>query len=126
MVLDALNAVDHWLTTQPTLVGAVPESAASVAVAHQVCAQDVTRTPDGTPTLRQGVAEERRISVEDGEMRHGRKSRSLLIDGYKRHIVRDLDSGLIPVVGVTAANVPEASVTDSIVADLEAQGLRVC
>jgi hypothetical protein len=56
------------------------------AVAHQVCAQDVTLTPDGLPTLRQGVAENRRMSVEDGEMRHGRKSRSLLIDGYKRHV----------------------------------------
>ena len=121
MVLDALNAVDHWLTTQPTLVGAVPESAASVAVAHQVCAQDVTRTPDGTPTLRQGVAEERRISVEDGEMRHGRKSRSLLIDGYKRHVLRDLDSGLVVAVGVTPANVPEANVTEAIETDLAAQ-----
>jgi transposase len=121
MVLDALNAVDHWLATQPTVVGAVPESAARVAVAHQVCAQDVTRTPDGTPTLRQGVAEDRRISVEDGEMRHGRKSRSLLIDGYKRHVLRDLDSGLVVAVGVTPANVPEASVTEAIETDLAAQ-----
>ena len=47
----------------------------------------------GTPTLRQGVAADRRISVEDAEMRHGRKSRSLLVDGYKRHVLRDLDSG---------------------------------
>jgi Transposase domain (DUF772) len=114
IVLDALNAVDHWLATQPAPVEAAPEVAASMAVAHQVCAQDVTRTPDGTPALRQGVAEERRISVEDGEMRHGRKSRSLLIDGYKRHVLRDLDSGLVVAVGVTPANVPEASVTDAI------------
>jgi transposase len=77
------------------------------------------------PTLREGVAPERRISVEDGEMRHGRKSRSLLVDGYKRHILRDLESELIPVVGVTAANAPEASVTDSIAEDLKTQGLRV-
>ena len=27
--------------------------------------------------------------------RHGRKSRSLLVDGYKRHVLRDLDSRLI-------------------------------
>src|SRR5262249_62301839 len=77
-------------------------------------AQDVTRTPDGMPTLRQGVAEDRRISVEDGARRHGRKSRSLLIDGYKRHVLRDLDRGLIVAVGVTPANVPEASVTEAI------------
>ena len=58
-------------------------------------------------------------------MRHGRKSCSQLVDGYKRHVLRDLDSGLIPAVGITAANVPEASVTDSILDDLAAQQLRV-
>ena len=30
------------------------------------------------PALRRGVARNRRVSVEDGEMRHGRKSRSML------------------------------------------------
>jgi hypothetical protein len=30
------------------------------------------------PSLRRGVARNRRISVEDGQMRHGRKSRSVL------------------------------------------------
>lgn len=54
-------------------------------------------------------------------MRHGRKSRSLLIDGYKRHVLRDLDSRLIVAVGITPANVPEASVTDAIATDLAAQ-----
>lgn len=28
-------------------------------------------------------------------MRHGRKSKSQLIDGYKRHIATDVDSGLV-------------------------------
>jgi hypothetical protein len=75
--------------------------------------------------LRQGVAPDRRISVEDGAMRHGRKSRSQLVDGYKRHVLRDLDSGLIPVVGITAAHAPEASGTDAIEEDLVAQQLTV-
>jgi hypothetical protein len=86
-----------------------------------VCAPDLTTTPDGTPTLCQGVAEDRRISVEDVERRHGRKSRSLLVDGYKRHVLRDLESQLIVAVGVPPANVPEASVTDAIATDLAAQ-----
>ena len=54
-------------------------------------------------------------------MRHGRKSRSTLIDGYKRHVLTDLDSGLICAVGVTPANAPEASVTPQLDADLAAQ-----
>jgi transposase len=55
-------------------------------------------------------------------MRHGRKTRSVLFDGYKRHVLRDLDTGLIPAVGITPANAPAASVTESIAADLEAAG----
>jgi hypothetical protein len=66
----------------------------------------------GKESLMKGVAKDRRISVEDGQMRHGRKSRSVLVDGYKRHVLHDLDTGLIRAVGITPANAPEASVTD--------------
>jgi DDE family transposase/transposase-like protein DUF772 len=121
MILDSLTAVEQWLDTQPVQEETTSRAVANLAVAKQVCAQDLTTAPDGTPTLRQGVAAERRISVEDAEMRHGRKSRSLLVDGYKRHVLRDLDSRLIVAVGVTPANVPEASVTDAIATDLAAQ-----
>jgi len=58
-------------------------------------------------------------------MRHGRKTRSLRVDGYKRHVLRDLDSGLVRAVGVTLANAPEASVTDQIEADLGEQGVKL-
>jgi transposase len=71
------------------------------------------------------VARDRRISVEDPDMRHGRKSRSCLIDGYKRHILSDMDTDLIPAVGITPANAPEAEVTDDIAADLAAQHARL-
>ena len=54
-------------------------------------------------------------------MRHGRKSRSVRVDGYKRHVLRDLDTGLIRAVGMTPANVAEATVTEAIAADLRAQ-----
>ena len=129
LVLETLRSVESWVEQHPEVVTTTPRVAEhvadSLAVAHQVCAQDVVVSSDGAATLRDGVAAERRISVEDGEMRHGRKSRSLLVDGFKRHIVRDLDSGLIPVVGITPANVPEASVTDSIEQDLAVQQLTV-
>src|SRR5215813_3101061 len=118
MVLDALNTMEHWLAHQPPQVAAVPGVAASLRAAQQVCEQDCASAPDGTPCLRQGVAANRRISIEDTEMRHGRKSRSLLVDGYKRHVLRDLDNGLLVAVGVTPANAPEATVTDAIATDL--------
>ena len=75
--------------------------------------------------LIKGVAKDRRISVEDAQMRHGRKSRSVRVDGYKRHVLHDLDSGLIRAVGITSANAPEASVTPEISADLEQQGVKI-
>src|SRR5262249_51965196 len=88
---------------------------------RQVRDQDVD-VAGPAPALRRGVARDRRISVEDGQMRHGRKSRSVLFDGYKRHVLRDLDTGMVPAVGITPANVPEASVADDIAADLGAAG----
>ena len=100
------------------------QAAAAVAVARQVRDQDVDLSGPA-PSLRRTVARDRRISVEDGQMRHGRKSRSALFDGYKRHVLRDLDSGLIPAVGITPANRPEAEVTGDIAADLDAAGLRL-
>jgi hypothetical protein len=58
-------------------------------------------------------------------MRHGRESRSVRVDGYKWHVLHDLDTGLIRAVGVTPANVPEASVTEAISADLAKQAVSL-
>src|SRR6266849_4034737 len=99
-------------------------AAAAVAVARQVRDQDVDLSGPA-PALRRGVARDRRISVEDPQMRHGRKSRSVLVDGYKRHVLTDLDTGLVPAVGITPANAPEASVTGDIETDLDAAGFTL-
>jgi transposase len=116
-VLGLLDRVEAFLAGQ-----AGSEAAAeAVAVARQVRDQDVDLTGPA-PALRRGVAKDRRISVEDSQMRHGRKSRSVLFDGYKRHVLRDLDTGLVPAVGITPANAPEATVTGDITADLAAAG----
>jgi transposase len=102
-----------------------PDVARGLAAARQVQQQDTLVGDDGATRLRQGVAKDRRISVEDAQMRHGRKTRSVRIDGYKRHVLTDLDTELVPAVGVTPANVAEAQVADQIKADLDAQGLTL-
>lgn len=66
--------------------------------------QDVCIDDKGKAGLIKGVAKNRRISVEDAEMRHGRKSRSVRVDGYKRHVLHDLDTGLIRAMGITPAS----------------------
>src|SRR6266516_709296 len=74
-----------------------------------------------------GVARDRRISIEDAQLRHGRKTKSVRIDGSKRHVLTCLDTCLdtclVAAVGVTAANVAEAEATvaGQITADLDAQ-----
>jgi hypothetical protein len=92
MILDALHAVDQWLATHREPLAADRHVPASLAVAPQVLKQDIIMTPAGTPPLRPRVAEARRICVEGAEMRHGRQSRSRLMDGDKRHVRRNRDS----------------------------------
>jgi hypothetical protein len=120
LVLQVLRTVDAWvqqLTDQEDKTVAEP----ILAIAKQVEEQDVQTSEEGKVSLVKAVAKDRRISVEDSEMRHGRKSRSVWVDGYKRHVLHDLDTGLICAVGITPANAPEASVTEAISADLDRQ-----
>jgi hypothetical protein len=124
VVLAALTDVEQYVEEQPPSPARQAAQGALV-VAAQVVAQDVEGQGEGAPRLRRGVARDRRISVEDGEMRHGRKTASRLVDGYKRHVGRDLDSRLVRVVGLTAANAPEASVTPALAADLATQPVRL-
>ncbi len=97
----------------------------TLAVARQISAQDVTVDSSGNPTLVKGVPQDRRITIEDPDMRHGRKSRSQRFDGYKRHVLKDLDIGIVRAVGLTKANVPEAQVTEALDKDLKAQKVKM-
>ena len=68
VVLAALTAVESWLETQPESK-ADPAVQANMQTAQQIKAQDVELTQTGTATLRKGVAKDRRISIEDAQMR---------------------------------------------------------
>lgn len=90
----------------------------------QVKAQDLEEAPSGGVRLVQGVAPDRRVSIEDAQMRHGRKSKSKRFNGYKQHVGTDLNSELIPAVAVTPANRPEEEAMPLLEADLAAQGMQ--
>ena len=100
VVLAVLTSVERWLETKPE-GSEEPAVQRSLAAAHQVKQQDVQINEAGAAVLREGVAKDRRISIEDAQMRHGRKSRSVRVDGDIRHILRDLDTGLVRAVGLT-------------------------
>ena len=121
-VIEMLAAAKQWVETQAQ---PVPAAHAHLAVAQQIQQQNVELNEQGEPQLRRGVACNRRISLSDPHMRHGRKSRRQRVDGYKEHILKDLDSQLICCVGATPANVPEAWLTDALNSDLKAQGVTL-
>lgn len=89
----------------------------------EVRAQDLHTNEEGKVEVRQEVAKDRRISIEDAEMRHGRKSSSQLVDGYKEHVGRDLDLPLILACAVRPANEPEYKAAEPLKRDIERQGL---
>jgi hypothetical protein len=96
-----------------------------VSALDQVLLQDTEQDEQGRVGIVRGVAEDRRVSIEDPEMRHGRKSKSKRFNGYKQHIATDLDTRLILACAVTPANRPEAEASPDLQTDLQSQGATV-
>ena len=75
---------------------------------QQLIDQDLEPDPDDPAgkkkRIRKGVAKDRRISVRDPEMRHGRKTRTKPFNGFKQHVAVDLDTRLVLACAVLSAN----------------------
>lgn len=91
----------------------------------QVYNQDLEETRNGNVRIRQGVAPDRRVSIEDSDMRHGRKSKSKRFNGYKEHIATHLDSDLVLACAVTPANRPEEEATPQLEHDMGRQQIQI-
>lgn len=127
-LIEQLESLVIWLSLHHREQMEQQPIAYYVQTLKQVIEQDLEPDPNPTGqglTIREGVAKDRRISVEDAQMRHGRKSKSQLIDGYKRHVAEDLDTELILACAITPANRPEREATPDLEADLAAQNLKV-
>jgi len=91
----------------------------------QLRGQDLEPDPDGGGVrIRQVVTQDRRVSVEDGEMRHGRKSQSKRFNSFKQHIAAAVEQDLIVACTVTPANRPEVEAAPALRKDMERQGIR--
>jgi hypothetical protein len=126
-LLDELSKLQAFLEREFKALIAEPPLKDQWAVVQQIVAQDIEPDPDGggSSRIRRGVAKERRISIEDGEMRHGRKSKSSRIDGYKRHLAVDVDTKLILAAAVTPANRPEGEAACALFDDVLRQGRAI-
>lgn len=90
---------------------------------ERVLNQDLEPDPDrGGQRITRGTAKNRQISIRDPAMRHGRKSRSTIIKGFKRYIARELDHGLILGVTVQPANQAERDADRALRTQVEAHG----
>lgn len=111
--------VEHHLSeaaTKPPLKGALD-------LLERVVQQDIEPDPDnGGSRIRQGTAKDRVISVTDPEMRHGRKSKSRTINGYKRHIAKDVGTGLVLAATVRPANEAEHKAEADVRRDIDRIG----
>ncbi len=104
-----------------------PDCAEAAELLARIVDQDVEHEPPdgGGPDIRRGVAADRVVSVVDPDMRHGRKSPSARIDGYKAHVLTDHDTELVLGVATTAANQPDGPQAAPLVAGAKAAGVPV-
>jgi hypothetical protein len=117
---EQIDRLETWVREELGDAAERPPLSEQLATLAQLRDQDLEPDPGGGgPRIRDGVAPDRRISVEDPEMRHGRKSKSQTIKGYKTHLGADLDTKLILACAVTPANKPESDALPPIVDDLK-------
>jgi hypothetical protein len=118
-LIEQLDRLERWIAREFGDESDQPPLAEPLATLRQLRQQDLDpEPPDGKPRIRKGTVEDRRVSVEDKDMRHGRKSKSKRFNGYKGHIACDLDNELILGCGITPANRPEMEVLPSLTADI--------
>ena len=123
-LLGQVRSLGTWLERELRDQAQEPPLREQWELVQRLIRQDTEPDPDGSgPRITEGVAKDRRISISDPDMRHGRKTKRRRIDGYKRHIAVDLDTpGLICAVALTPANQPERVAAKDLIADLARTG----
>jgi len=122
LVLAEVERWKQWLEQYQGLMEDVPPLKDVMDTIAQIITQDTEPDPDGGPggtRIKKQVAPDRRIAIEDADMRHGRKSSAKTFNGFKEHFVLDLDSHVTREVVVRPANEPEHAAVELLVETLE-------
>ena len=127
LVLEEVDRWKRWLEQHQSLPEPQSPLREVMETLVQIVEHDTEPDPEGGPggrRIKKQVAPDRRISIEDKDMRHGRKSSAKTFNGFKEHFVLDLDSRVTREVVVRPANEPEYAVVELVAAELErGQGL---
>lgn len=122
-LLHEVESLQAWVTQHASGAAQTPPLREALAALRQVLAQDLEPDPGGGGlTIRQGVGKNRMPSLGDKEMRHGRKSKSKLFNGYKRHIASVAEAGIIVAAAVLPANQPEHDAAAPLLDEAEQHG----
>ena len=122
LVLEEVAQWQRWLEQQQTLAAQHPPLKEVMETITQIITQDTEPDPGGGPggrRLTKHVAPDRRLSIEDKDMRHGRKSSAKTFNGFKEHCAGDVDSHVIREVVVRPANEPEHEAVELLAEELE-------
>ena len=126
-LIEQLDSLQRWIERRmPEQMKEAPLRE-SLDTLKRLVEQDLEPDPEGggDKKIRKGTAVDRRVSLTDPDMRHGRKSKSKRFNGYKRHIAADLDTKLILAAALTPANRPEGEAAPALRADIELQQLSI-
>lgn len=127
LVLEEVDRWKRWLEQHQSLVEPASPLQDVMDTIVQIVEQDTEPDPEGSPggrRIKKQGAPDRRISIEDKDLRHGRKSSAKTFNGFKEHFVLDLDSKVTREVVVCPANEPEYEAVELVAEELErGQGL---
>src|SRR5437870_2134069 len=122
LVLAEVERWQRWLAQQQTLAAQTPPLQEVMETLTQILTQDTEPDPEGGPggrRITKHVAPDRRIAIEDKDMRHGRKSSAKTFNGFQEHFALDLDSTVPREVVVRPANEPEHEAVELLAEELE-------
>jgi hypothetical protein len=122
-LLGEVDRMERWVAAQPMTTQATPPLQEALTALRAVLTQDLEPDPTtGRQRILRGVAKGRQPSLGDPEMRHGRKSRSRPFTGYKRHLVKLVESDLIVDAVARPANEPEHAVLAALTSEVARHG----
>lgn len=120
-LLAQVSRLEAWVAKRAEKESSESPVKDALALLRRVVDQDTEPDPPRRGRrIKKGVAPDRVVSLGDQEMRHGRKSRSKLFNGYKRHIA--VVDGLILATAVEPANVREHEPTERLLNGVKPHG----